>query len=174
MTRIRPIGAFQPMTKKKPGQGIGCLYGFFGIFGLFGGAFLLFFLAPAMKSIGALSWNAVPCTMLESRVEEHPGDDGSTYSVEVRYRYEVEGREYTGDRYRFLGGSSSGHSGKQAVVDRLSPGTVTTCYVDPADPTKAVLHRGFQAEYLFGLIPGLFVAIGVGGIWFTRRQSRQV
>lgn len=164
----------QAMTVKKSGQGLGCLYVFFGIFALFGGAFMLFFIVPMVRNIGALAWTPTPCTVLSSAVEESSSSDGSTYRVAVTYSYEVDGRPYTADRYRFLGGSSSGRSGKQKVVDRLSPGTVTTCYVKPGEPAQAVMNRGLGAEYFFALIPGIFVAVGVGGIWFTRRQIKQI
>jgi hypothetical protein len=45
------------------------------------------------------------------------------------------------------------------------------CYVDPSDPTQAVLERGFTADLLFGLIPLVFVAIGGGGLMYMRREK---
>lgn len=168
------MSAVQAMTVKKSGQSLGCLYGFFGIFALMGSAFMLFFIVPMIRNVTALTWTPTPCTVLSSSVEESSSSDGSTYGVAVSYSYEVDGRSYTSDRYRFLGGSSSGRSGKQEVVDRLPPGTVTTCYVKPGEPTQAVMNRGLQGEYFFALIPGVFVAVGVGGIWFTRRQIKHV
>jgi hypothetical protein len=112
-------------------------------------------------------------------VASHSGDDSTTYSVEVRYSYEVGGRRYQGDRYRFMGGSSSGYDGKAEVVAGLPPGSTRTCWVDPADPTAAVLDRGFGWEILIGLLPLVFVAVGGGGVvwsvrgWIAERRSRR-
>jgi hypothetical protein len=148
-----------------PGKADGCGAAFFGIFLLFGLGFSAFFVWPAVRVMQARSWTEVPCEILESRVASHAGEDGSTYSVEVRYRYTVDGREHTSDRYQFLGGSSSGYEGKARVVERLPPGTRTVCYVDPEDPREAVLVRRLTAGYLFVFLPLVFVAVGAGGIF---------
>ncbi len=156
----------QPVTQR-PGTGRrnGCVaVALFGVFLLFGLGFSAVFAVPAWQVVRARSWTPVPCEILDSEVEDHPADDGDTYSVELRYRYEVGGRKYVGDRYTFLGGSSSGSESKQRIVDRLPPGTRTTCWVDPADPSEAVFERGFTRDYLWILLPLLFVAIGAGGI----------
>jgi len=161
-----------------PGQSAGCGVAFFGIFLLFGLGFTAFFVWPAVRVIQARSWSEVPCEILESRVASHAGEDGSTYSVEVLYRYRVDGREYTSDRYRFLGGSSSGYEGKARAVERIPSGTRTVCYVDPADPTEAVLVRRLTAEYLFVFLPLVFVGVGAGGMFVSlaglrRREGRE-
>ncbi|HWH69403.1 MAG TPA: DUF3592 domain-containing protein, partial [Candidatus Sulfotelmatobacter sp.] len=148
--------------------------GFFLIFLLMGSGFLYgFVLRPAFKMLVARDWPAVPCVVLASEVETHSGDDGSTYSVNILYRYEFNGREFKANRYHFLGGSSSGYSGKQAIVRRHPPGTKTLCYVNPSDPTEAVLERGFTPDLWFGLIPLAFVIIGAGGFIITVRKGRQ-
>jgi len=91
--------------------------------------------------------------------------------VNVFYRYTFNGREFKANRYNFMGGSSSGYDSKRAIVNRLPPGTETVCYVNPAEPTQAVLERGFTAEMWFGLIPLVFVLIGGGGLFFTLRTK---
>ncbi len=147
---------------------------FFGVFLVAGLGFLMFFLWPAVKVVRAQSWMATKCEVERSWVESHSGEDGATYSIEVRYRYEVDGVEYAGDRYEFMGGSSSGHDSKQKIVDRLSSGSVTPCYYDPDDPASSVLHRGFSWVYLFGLLPLVFVAVGAGGMywaWSSRKKK---
>ncbi|MBK8000332.1 MAG: DUF3592 domain-containing protein [Verrucomicrobia bacterium] len=69
----------------------------------------------------------------------------TTYSVDVLYSYEFNGREYRSNRYGFMTGSSSGYKGKAEIAARYQPGAKSTCYVNPADPLEAVLHRGFTA-----------------------------
>lgn len=168
------MGFDEPVARREtPGKSLGCVVGFFGIFLLAGLGFFSVIAVPAWRNLQALSWPEVPCEVLESRVASHAGDDGDTYSVEVRYRYQVDGREHVSGRYEFFPGSTSGYEGKARVVERLPPGTRTVCFVDPADPTEAVLDRSFTAKYLFGLLPLAFVAVGAGGIVLTLVGARR-
>lgn len=162
--------ATQAPTRRRRDERVpaGCLWGP-GLFLVVGLAFSLFFVLPAIKSLRALDWQQTECQILASSVATHSGDDGATYSVEVTYRYEVDDVEYTGDRYRFLGGSSSGRKGKQKVVDSLPPGSTTTCWVNPDDPADAVLDRGLSWEYAFALLPLVFVLLGGVGLILALR-----
>ena len=169
-----PGSPVRAVSARPQAGGAGCLAVFFGIFLLFGLAFLAFFAVPAARILSARAWRETPCTILHSEVRSHASSDGDdTYSVAVRYAYVVDGREYSSERYEFLGGSSSGTSGKEAVVRRLPPGTRTVCYVDPANPAEAVLERGLTLQYLFALIPLLFVAIGGGGVAWALGPGRR-
>jgi hypothetical protein len=138
---------------------------FFGIFAV-AGALALYFMTirPALKILDARDWNAVPCTVVSSRVQSHSSDDGTTYSVDILYAYEVDGREFRANRYHFMGGSSSGYDGKARIVAQYPPGAKRICYVNPGDANDAVLLRGFTPMMWFGLLPGLFVVIGVAGM----------
>lgn len=143
----------------------GCVCFFFMLFGL---GFSLIFLWPMVEIFQARNWRETPCTILTSEVASHRGSKGgSTYSVAVTYEYFVEDQRYTSDRYKFMGGSSSGRSGKEEVVQRLPPGTTTVCYVNRRNPSEAVIERGFTADLLFGLIPLVFVLIGAGGLFLV-------
>ena len=149
------------------------LVGFFAIFLLFGIGFLIpIFLWPAFKVAKARSWSKVPCEILESGVRTHRGEDGDTYSVEVLFRYHVNERDYLSDRYDFLTGSSSGYDGKARIVAGIPPGAEAVCYFNPDDPHQAVLERGYSPEFLFGLIPLIFVLVGGGGIFFALASAR--
>ncbi len=149
----------------------GCIAAFFALFLLAGAGVSLFFIRPTLRVLQAKSWPAVPCTILDSEVRAHAGDDGDTYSVGVLYTYTFGGREYKSNRYRFLGGSTGAHADKERIVRRLTPLTRTVCYVNPENPAEAVLDRDFSSDYLFGFVPLLFVVIGLGGIIFTLRGA---
>ncbi len=151
----------------------GCLIGP-AVFLLAGLGFAVIFVIPAIKSLQALGWDESSCQILASSVATHSGEDGPTYSVEVTYRYEVDGVEYTSDRYRFMGGSSSGYKGKRKVVDRLAPGTTTTCWVNPKDPGDAVIKRGLSWEFAFVILPLVFIVIGaVGVVMALKARSKE-
>jgi len=145
---------------------------FFSVFLLMGSVFTWVFLfRPILKVLDARNWSKTPCTIVSSELQSHSGDDGTTYSVHIVYRYTVNGREHQSDRYEFMGGSSGGHDGKQKVVNRYPPGKQTDCYVNPSDPDDAVLQRDFTPMMLLGLIPLIFVAVGAGGIAWTIKSS---
>lgn len=149
----------------------GCMVAFFAVFLLAGSGFSLFFIRPALKVLEAKSWPSTPCTIVNSQVRTHSGEDGATYSVDVLYTYVFAGREYKSNRYRFLGGSTGGYAQKERIVRRLPPLTRTVCYVNPENPAEAVLDRDLSSDYAFGLLPLVFVAVGLGGIIFTVRGA---
>ncbi|HEY4576207.1 MAG TPA: DUF3592 domain-containing protein [Thermoanaerobaculia bacterium] len=151
----------------------GCLVFFFLIFFLFGAAGSYFALwRPLSRLFASRSWTETQCDVLSSQVAEVSGSDGSTYKVDVRYSWTAGGSTHVGSRYDFMGGSSSGREGKQRIVDRYPPGARVACWVDPNDPDEAVLSRGLSPIYLIGLLPLLFLGIGLGGLVWTLRPSR--
>jgi len=170
----RDVMVTQPLSSRRTGSfPSGCLVAFFAIFFLVGlGAFYFATLRPAMQSLAARSWQETTCTVLSSGVGEHSGDS-TTYSVDVDYTYSFDGQTFQAHRYGFLGGSSSGRSGKEEIVARYPPGARVPCWVDPAHPEQAVLNRDPSAEWLFGLIPLLFVIIGGGGMAWSLAVGRR-
>ena len=165
-TQARTATAGEKAKPVKTGLMIG---GFFGIFFLVGAGLLIpFFIWPTLQVVKARSWIETDCVIESSGVASHPGDDSTTYSVEALYNYEIDGKRYRSNRYQFMSGSSSGYEGKAEKAAEIPAGATATCYVDPEDPFSAVIHRGFTTDYLFGLIPALFAAIGLGGMIFAR------
>jgi hypothetical protein len=152
----------------------GCLVLFFGLFFLMGSAFFYFIgIRPALKILEARDWPEVECRILSSKVGSHSGSKGgTTYSIDIVYEYERHGETYRSEAWDFLGGSSSGYDGKAEVVARYPAGSTSRCYVNPREPSEAVLFRGAHAGLLFGLIPLVFVAVGAGGITFSLRKPR--
>jgi hypothetical protein len=149
--------------KRKGRLGLGC---FFSVFLLFGLGFTVVALWEIVDIIRARDWRQMECTILTSEVETHRGSKGSkTYSVAVSFEYFVEDTRYVSTRYKFGSGSTSGYDGKAEIVQRLSPGTKTVCYVNRRDPAEAVIERGITGEFFFGFIPMIFAVIGAGGLY---------
>jgi hypothetical protein len=144
------------------------LFAIFLLAGLAGTWWLL--IRPTLKVVAARTWNEVPCRILASEVRSHRDDDGPTYRVDIFYEYQVNGQRYWSSRYHFLTGSSSGYEGKRALVRRYPAGTTRSCFVNPANPDEAVLHRGFTPMMLAGLIPLVFLVVGAGGMIYSRRS----
>jgi len=167
--------AAQPISSRpRPaGPAIGCLVAFFSVFALFGAlGFWATTVRPVLAMVRALSWREASCVVLTSQVAES-GSSRPTYRVDVLYAYSVDGRSYQSNRYRFDDWSSSGRQAKAEIVARFPPGTRTACWVDPADPKRAVIDRSFSPAFLLGLFPLLFFAIGAGGIGWTLHNARK-
>ena len=144
------------------------LFLFFGLAFVAAGSAILYLMTvePLLTWWSARGWTPTSCVIVSSEVGRHHDSDGDTFSIEISYRYTVAGDEYTCDRYGMMTGSSSGSASKQRVVDQHPPGSEQTCFVSPADPSRAVLNRDFNYATLLGLlgllflVPGLFFAYG--------------
>lgn len=158
------------LTKRAKGSEppAGCMVLFFLIFAVVGGGILWFLLLKPMgKVVAARSWAPVPCTVVESRVDESQSDDGTTYKALVNAAYNVDGLDHRSATYDFSGSVySGGYDGKAEVVARYPVGAQTTCYVNPDDTAEAVISRELSGSYFFGLFGLLFFLPGVlGMVW---------
>lgn len=146
----------------------------FTFFGLAGFGVLFGVVIPQWNKFGeAKSWKATPGEVIWSRVKTHRGDDGTTYSADIFYQYEFNGREYKSNTVDLMSGSSSGRSSKQEKVDDHPPGTEITCYVNPEKPWQALLERDLGWWALFALFPLPFIAVGIFGWWYLLRRGRE-
>tara|TARA_R110001592_G_scaffold99251_2_gene282926 strand:+ start:58 stop:1260 length:1203 start_codon:yes stop_codon:yes gene_type:complete len=149
------------------------IYFVIAIFLLVGsGVFIMLSAIPLSNWYGAQSWETVPCTIESSEVNSHSSSDGTTYSVRIRYTYAWGNATFTGDQYNFFSGSSSGRSGKEAIVSQYPAGQERRCYVNPDDPNEAVLNRDFSFGYLIGTFGLLFVTIALGMLFIRMRGPR--
>ena len=124
---------------------------------LLGAATIAFGVHLVMKARAAASWPSVTGVVARATVEVRSGsttrfdspadrERKSSFTPVVHYRWSVDGRSYTGSRYRIGGGSSLGRfptrAEAQAALDRYAPGQPVTVFHDPADPAEAVLQPG--------------------------------
>lgn len=168
-SRAKPIS-----STGKSRAGVRFAVGFFALFFVIGAAVFYFItVRPLARVVAARDWVATPCTIVSSRVQSHRGDEGTTYRVDILYRYEVDGQEYRSSRYKFMGVASSGYQGKADVVSRYPAGSKQTCFVDPRNPTEAVLEPGLTADMWFGALPAVFMLVGAGGIAGMMRHRRK-
>lgn len=148
------------------------LAGFSLIFFVVGSAFGYFLVFPELtRYLNADKWIETPCIVQSSRVRSHDSDDGTTYSVDIVYEYIFNGQSFRSGKYKFIGGSSSGYEGKAAVVGHYPPGRQTICHVNPDDPSEAVLIKTIGPEALLGLIPLIFMTVGLGGFVYALRAG---
>lgn len=118
----------------------------------------------------ARSWPAVECRIVDSHVEYNSGNS----RLAVTYDYTVGGKEYQSSRYEF---STFYTSRPQRVSDELQPGKLAQCYVDPEDPSQAVIERDFTFSMLGGVFSMLFFLffglVSIGGFFHILDEFRK-
>ena len=124
-------------------------------------------------------WVPVQGTLLRAGYETHSGDDSYTYEAYAKYSYEFGGQHYTNDRAAIAGGADNIGDYQQNLGRYLSGvknrGETITVYVDPDEPSEAILDRslrwgliGFKSIFLF-----TFGGIGLGLIIFVFRTPKE-
>lgn len=163
-----------PRPPSGKGKGTGCLRLFFLPFFLIGtGFFATLLLRPLYHVWQARHWQVTPCVIDSSEVGTHPGDEDTTFSVDIAYHYTFGGQPYTSRRYDFVTITSLERRRKEAIVKNLSPGTETVCYVDPTAPAEAVINRGWRPDMGAGFLGLFFGLLGGLGVIFAGYLGRR-
>lgn len=157
--RINP-----PLAMRRTGSG--CLPASICAVLFAGGCLILgfFFVQPISQIIAAQRWRAVPATIVISRpdlVESQAAPSKpESWRPLIRYRYTVDGASFHSTRIWFLKPDLDTRQQIERQVARWPEGSVVTAYVDPADPSSAVLERGFRPQLLIAIFPLLLVIVG--------------
>ncbi|MDR1145867.1 MAG: DUF3592 domain-containing protein [Verrucomicrobiales bacterium] len=141
------------------------------LFMVLGATLTVWMCRPLVNVARAKNWVERPCVILASSVETHTGSKGSTYAVNVSYEYTIDRQKFTGARYKFMSGASSGYAAKANIVRALPPGRATVCYVNPADHAESVLVRGLTADMALAAVPLAFALVGLA-LLVNRRRRR--
>ena len=147
------------------------LFGAFAIGGL--AIFWMSGVRPIAKVLAGRDWIERPCKIISAKVNSRgsrkvnsrESEKATTHRIDIVYEYEYDGKTYKCDRYDFMGGGNSlFYKGKLKVVREYKEAEKPTCFVNPENPSEAVLRKGFHAEFLLGFSPLLFAFIGIGGL----------
>ena len=129
------------------------------------------------------SWAEVPATIDRAELKvDHDADGGTTYQALADYEYDFQGQHFTGHRISIHGGSDNIGSFQQdayrELKSHLDQKKPFRCYINPANPTDAVLYRHLRGEMLLfmTLFSGVFGSAGLallsGSIVALRQSSR--
>ena len=137
-----------------------------GGFGLFGGDRLV---CPSGGSVPNVA--QVPAQVVSSELGFRVDSDNNRFvDPDVTFRYDIDGKTYTGDRVSFGSGDAAW---SQARVNAYPVGQVIDVRINPDDPTDAVIEPGGRGWERFlplgGLVP---LGVGVGIILSGRRRLR--
>ena len=160
-------------SQKTGGKIGGILVG--GVFLAIGlGLFYVLGVLPFMKTMQAKHWVETPCRIISAKVDSHRSSDGdgTSYSIDITYEYQVDGKVYRSDRYDFVEVRNGFDGRKRKVVNRYKRMADSVCYVNPGDPSEAVLVRGLTMGNAVVLFPLFFVVVGILAIWLSLRKKR--
>lgn len=140
---------------------------FFGIF-LCGGVMVFYQMTfqPMAAWWRALEWERASATVESSKLLSEAGSKGTTvYSIDVQYSWTHMDRFFRGGRYGFTDGSTNIAVEKmREEVRRLAPGAVVECWVNPQNPSEAVLVRKLPLSAIMGVFFSLpFLTAGILG-----------
>lgn len=158
-------------------QSIGCLTpAAIVIYGIIGVLFLAQFGGQAVNYITTIGWQQVPGTIVASEVEDAWDTTGERYAGRVLYTYEVDGVTYEGTQLDLRSSLYVGN--REDAEELLIPypvGAAVMPYVDPANPTRAVLDRSLpNAVWGFVGVGAVLVvlSLGLGVRHFTSRRQQ--
>ncbi|MBO7534433.1 MAG: DUF3592 domain-containing protein [Victivallales bacterium] len=132
-------------------------------------------LKPMSGVIASGNWTPTPARIVSSHLDRSRGPKGgSNYRINIQYQYDINGSHYTSNRYDFFRSDMSSNVGvgtMRKIVSDMTAGKETTCLVNPANPTEAVISRSIPWFFaLFMLFPLPFLFIG-GMTIFTAIKS---
>lgn len=131
----------------------------------------LFFVLIVPEGRANREFVETPCTVLDRRVVEERGEDGPRYRPEIKIQYQLGDESYHTWTYDVHGSAFSDQQQARRITDRFQPGQQTVCWYDPADPSVAILIRGFSWwNWLALIVPIPFVIVGGAGFVFTLVQ----
>ena len=133
------------------------------------------------KQFASQSYTATTGQITHSEVTRHRGSKGgTTYGVDIRYRYAVNDRSFDGTRFRYNAGASSDSGWAVKAVAEHPVGSQIKIFYNPRAPQDAVLSPGVDGSDLMlvlFLMPFNMVTLGfctwLGG-WLRERLFKPV
>lgn len=92
------------------------------------------------------------------------GRKGTSYGVNIQYRYEVNGHSYSGARFRY-GTTTSDQGSALEAVNAHAVGSQTRVYFNPGNPEEAVLSPDVQGSDLMLLLFLMPFNMVMAGLW---------
>lgn len=108
-------------------------------------------------------WLATTGTIVNAIIDDatRKDDDSDWYRVRVSYRYRVGGKEYAGERERFVDDRSS-YEEAERTFQKYSAGDSVRVWYNPKNSAEAVLCRSVRLSYVvLGILGAGFAACGV-------------
>jgi hypothetical protein len=110
-----------------------------------------------------------------SGLKEHRGSRGRVdYAPDIKFRYEVAGQAFSGDRYRYGQGYTNDKFAAR-TIEVFPVGKVITVYYNPNDPADSLLQPGLMGVDLFSalfLVPFNMIVLALWWAVLDRLAAR--
>lgn len=115
-------------------------------------------LQPVYSAFWASNWAKTPCVILDSNVSTSSSIEYGDFACrpKVKFQYAFANELYVSERFDFSKLNRSKSRCKD-ILQSYSVDQQAFCFVDPQDPTAAVLERGYRFSWLVFLFPLVFV-----------------
>lgn len=112
-------------------------------------------------------WAEVPCQITKLEVDDSLRNQrGMTkYLMIVAYDYQFDEQPFEGNKIKRLPTEASDPRKLKEQIETYAEGTETICYVNPENPSEAVLKKDSKAALYSIWFPFLFIIGGLGMIF---------
>lgn len=131
---------------------------------LLGGVFTWLMVRSFEHASDTRKWIETPCLIIRSEVAERSVDHiGVEFQWEVAYKYQFDGEDYIGEKYKPRGQKWTGDRAiAQGYVEQYPLDSKQVCFVNPHKPSSAILDHDSKAAGYSAWFPMLFVVGGIG------------
>jgi hypothetical protein len=124
-----------------------------------------------LLGIQAGNWPTTTGKLLSVKCKDTSDSETTSREIQVRYSYNVGGRDYEGTTIHPAYGSSGLEQAHQGLESLLAPGQNVRVYYDESEPSRSTLSVGLYSCSLAGFFGGLiFAASGLAFLltfWFA-------
>lgn len=157
------------MSRSSERTGTGCLILFALVFTCAGLAAGYFVGKSFLENLDTYRWDEAPCELLRCEIDADEAAGNVPFTLEVRYRYQIDGEQREGTRYALSPETDDDYTDLARLRNRLlsSGDGGIVAWVDPDDLNLSVIRRGSILGHAATLlIPLPFLGIGVGLLYF--------
>lgn len=147
---------------------------------------ICFVLVPSIFiGVGSyLAWNQawkmkhfqpVDAVIVSTEIKKHNSGKRTTYSPEITYSYEKDGKIFTASGVYPISESRSSYSWVRKTVSMFPQGQKTTAYIHPQNPGKGFLIRQWSFfPYFFITFPLIFIGLGLCALFMSSSTKPRV
>ncbi len=109
-----------------------------------------------------------PANVISSRILQQEGRGGKVFTAQIRYQYNVKGRDYTSNQYSYAADWTSNYQFVRQLADAYPAGETIKVFYDPQDPAQAAINLQMPSRlYFLMLFSQPMIAIGVIGFFVS-------
>jgi hypothetical protein len=107
------------------------------------------------------NWKETPATVVWSTVRKKGEGKHTNHQADICYEYHAAGKTWRNNRLRPGNADGSRHAAARKLVSAHPPGSVTSCWIHPTKPERAVLSRSPGWAIFLTLFPLPFLIVGL-------------